>query len=137
MLYLDYEQFADGYLVKDVCKCGDNKEHKLVIYDVTNAEVMRDSVRVTSGEIGTEVAECLEGHDYRAFTLPPGGRGNEYSVSFSVRNGELIVIQEHDFDKAVEIIKRLREEDFRNLNVLRLSRFDLDRAIELAIELAM
>ena len=75
-----------------------------------------------------------EGHDYYVVTIPPGGRGNEYSSTLSVRNGEVIELQEDDFAKAVEIIGGLlRDPDRPNLQLMSLSPWNLDRAVEAAV----
>lgn len=133
MLYLDYE-VVEGEVVLNAGAQEDNKKYRLVVYDVTHQPGGHaDSPLIGENSYADEVG-LKEGHDYYVVTVPPGGRGTEYSATISVRNGEVIVIQEDDFAKAVEIIGQLRKNDFRNMNVMRLSRWDMERAINIVID---
>lgn len=133
MLYLDYEVVA-GEVVLSACAEEDNKSYRVIVYDVTHQPGGHaDSPLIGENSYADEVG-LKEGHDYYVVTVPPGGRGTEYSATISVRNGEVIVIQEDDFAKAVELVTSLRKEGYRNFNVMRLSRWDMERALELVMD---
>ena len=105
-----------------------------MVYDVTTQPGGHADSPLIGENSYAESVILEEGHDYYVVTIPPGGRGNEYSATLSVRNGEVIEIQEDDFAKAVEIIAQLRRNDFRNMNVMRLSRWDMERALNIVID---
>lgn len=132
MIELNYE-FVDGsYVVSSDCRVGvAGSKQYLLIYDVTTQPAGRYCCPLNYGK---EAAVCEEGHDYHGVVEYPGSDCRYTSISFSIRNGELIELQDEDFAKAVEIIAQLRKEDFRNLNVMRLSRWALESAIQLVID---
>lgn len=133
MLELSYE-FVDGNcVVSSDCGVGvgGKQKHYLLIYDVTTQP---GGHYCSPLNYGAESAVCEEGHDYHGVVEYPGSNCTHTSISFSIRNGELIELQDEDFGKAVEIIAQLRKEKFHNLNVMRLSRWDLETALNLVID---
>lgn len=134
MLYFDYE-VIEGEVVLNACAAdADNKDYRVVVYDVTHQPGGHADSPLIGENSYADTVGLKEGHDYYVRTVPPGGRGTEYSATISVRNGEVIVIQEDDFAVAVEIIGQLQKKDFRNFNVMRLSRWDMERAINIVID---
>lgn len=130
MLELSYELVNDDYVVSSTCREG-GTERYLLIYDVTKQP---GGMYCCPLNYGREDAICEEGHDYHGVIEYPGSDCRYTSISFSVRNGELIELQDEDFAKAVEIIGSLRKEGFHNLNVMRLSRWAMEWALALAID---
>ena len=132
MIELNYE-FVDGsYVVSSDCRVGvAGSKQYLLIYDVTTQPAGRYCCPLN---YGTESAICEEGHDYHGVVEYPGSDCRYTSISFSIRNGELIELQDEDFAKAVELVTSLRKEGYRNFNVMRLSRWDMERALELVMD---
>ena len=129
MIELSYE-FVDGNcVVSSDCLEGGTQRY-LLIYDVTTQPGGRYCCPLN---YGTEAAICEEGHDYHGVIEYPGSDCRYTSISFSVRNGELIELQDEDFAKAVEIITELRKGGRFNLNIMRLSRWDMERAMNIVI----
>lgn len=132
MIELNYE-FVDGsYVVSSDCRVGvAGSKQYLLIYDVTLQPAGRYCCPLN---YGAEAAVCEEGHDYHGVVEYPGSDCRYTSISFSIRNGELIELQDEDFAKAVELVTSLRKEGYRNFNVMRLSRWDMERALELVMD---
>lgn len=101
-------------------------------YDVTTKEGGELGLPLTGDEdCSCNAALILEGHDYYACTDDDKPK---LAVSFSCRQGELYFLQEDDFARAVEIIGGLlREADRPNLQLMSLSAWNLDRAVEAAV----
>jgi|LSQX01.1.fsa_nt_gb hypothetical protein len=134
MLELRYDNFESNFIMEDRAVDNDGKEHKLMVFDVTTQPGGRAASPLCGTETGLHYVLILEGHDYYAHTVPAGIEP-EYSVTFSVRNGELLVLQEEDFAKAADLMTELLSERvYRSPAIMSLSRWDRERAIELALD---
>ena len=123
---LDRNIIADGVAVD-----GEGRSRQIFIYDVTAREGGELVFPLTGEDCSYNCALIMDGHDYYACTDDDKPK---LAVSFSLRQGELYILQENDFEKAVEIIAGLlRDPDRPNLQLMSLSPWNLDRAVEAAV----
>lgn len=127
MLKLDTQRLDRNIIVEGVAIDGEGASRQIFIYDVTIREGGELGLPLTGEDCSYNCALALEGHDYYACTDDDKPK---LAVSFSLRQGELYILQENDFEKAVEIIAGLLADKHKpNLQLMSLSPWNLDRAI--------